>query len=140
MIWRKKYEANIKNVIAKKCFSVTNQIIAIERCEMKKLNTPTLDNIVDECYRFDGFSWIWCHANDFVGILATPGNTFARSMSVLCVTCYTGRMLHIKGSKAFDQSLVRSISWAMLLFIIRSAHDLKFLVAIFCEILQLNIN
>ena len=51
----KKYEAIMKNVIAKKVSSVTNQILAIERYETKKLNTSILDKIIDKRYRYDGF-------------------------------------------------------------------------------------
>ena len=40
----------MKNVITKKFSSYTNQTIAIERYETKKLNMPTLDKMVDECY------------------------------------------------------------------------------------------
>ena len=40
----------MKKVIAKKFSTLTNQTIAIERYETKKLNVPTLDKMVDECY------------------------------------------------------------------------------------------
>ena len=52
----KNYEANMKNVIVKYFSSVTNQIIAIERYETKKLNMSTLVEIVDKRYRYYGFS------------------------------------------------------------------------------------
>ena len=54
----KKSEANMKNVITKKSFSVTNQITATERYEMKELNMSTLDEIVGGCYHCDDSSWI----------------------------------------------------------------------------------
>ena len=41
----------MKDVIAKKVQSLTNQITAIEHHEMKKLNTSTSNEIVNERYR-----------------------------------------------------------------------------------------
>ena len=45
----------MKNVIAKKVKSVTNQITVIERSEKKNLNMSTLNEIVGKRYRHDGF-------------------------------------------------------------------------------------
>ena len=42
--------------MARKVQSLTNQITAIERYETKKLNMFTLNGIVGERYRHDGFS------------------------------------------------------------------------------------
>ena len=68
----------MRNVIVKKASSATNQIIAIERSQTKKLNMSTLDEIVDERYRCDGFFlWIQLHTNDFVKIFATSDNTLS---------------------------------------------------------------
>ena len=56
--------------------SLTNQITAIERYKTIKLNTSTLDEIVNERYHHNGFAWIWRHTNDFVDISAMCGKTF----------------------------------------------------------------
>ena len=67
----------MKNVIAKKVSCATNQIKAMERYETTKLNMSTLDEIVDERFRYDIFLWVWRHANDFVQIFAMCGNTLS---------------------------------------------------------------
>ena len=36
----------------------------------------TLDKIIDERYRYDGFSWIWLYGKDFVGVFAASSNIF----------------------------------------------------------------
>ena len=55
-------------------------VIAIERYETKKTNTSNLDEIVGKRYRYDNFSWIWHHTNDFVQIFATSGNTSSHEL------------------------------------------------------------
>ena len=49
----------MKNVVAKNSLSagVANQNTATECYETEKLSTSTLDEIVDECFRYDGFSY-----------------------------------------------------------------------------------
>ena len=56
-LMKKKYKANMGNLIAKKVSSASiPKIIAIEGYVTKKLNMSTLGEIVGERYRYDGFS------------------------------------------------------------------------------------
>ena len=74
----------MKNVIAKRSLKLDqSEYNDRERYETIKLNTSTLNKIVSECYRHDGFSWMWRHTNDFVQIFATCGKTLCNEHTLL---------------------------------------------------------
>ena len=56
--------------------SVTNQTVALERSETKKLNMSALSETVGERYHCCIDSCIWRHTNDFVWIFTAPCKTF----------------------------------------------------------------
>ena len=57
---KKKYEANMKNVIDKKILKCVQQITAIELHKTKKLSMSTLDEILDKPYR-----WFFANLSSF---------------------------------------------------------------------------